>query len=723
MKKETKLTRRISTFSLLSLTLAGIAMACSSTSTTGENGDSGAASGAGGIGPTGGAAGTASGNAGTAGAVTGGTGGPGGSGGSGGAGAVGGVSGTGAIAGSTSGGAAGADGGAGAASGAGGAGTGSGGAAGAGGGGKGVLQVERLDRGVVAVVVTGGVYVGWRMLGWEYDSANPMRISYNVYRNGTLVQNVTNSTNLLDASGNAQAMYTVRPVIDGVEGAASAPATPWAQNYLRIPLMQPGSSYSANDASTGDADGDGVYEIYLKWDPSDARDNSQSGVTSNVFIDAYKLDGTRLFRLDLGQNIRAGAHYTQFVVQDFDGDGKAEIACKTAPGTRDGTGEYLKLGPAANDTDTMAYRNSDGYVLSGPEYLTVFNGQTGAELATVNFDQARGTVSSWGDDYGNRVDRFLATAAYLDDTGIPSFIMARGYYTRTTLTAWNWRGGMLTQLWKFDSMTTPRDAMNRSYTGQGAHSMTIANVDTDPQQEVVYGAMMIDHTGMGLCSTGNNHGDALHAGDHIPSRPGIEVFMCNEDGGKPAHYVYDGRTCAVISASPVNGADTGRCVAGDISPTNPGAEMWSSSVTGLFSATNNANVGTKPSQQNFLIYWDADESREIEDGTTITKFGGGTLQNCSQCASNNGTKSTPTLTADLVGDWREEIIWRESNNTGLRLYTTTNVTMRRIYTLMHDPQYRMQVSAQQTAYNQPPHPGFHIGDGMAAPPNPDVHAR
>jgi hypothetical protein len=383
----------------------------------------------------------------------------------------------------------------------------------------------------------------------------------------------------------------------------------------------------------------------------------------------------------------------------------------------------LKLGPAASDTDTMSYRNSDGYVLSGPEYLTVFNGQTGAELATVNFDVARGTVSSWGDDYGNRVDRFLASAAYLDDTGMSSFIMARGYYTRTTLTAWNFRNGMLTQLWKFDSNTTPRDAMNRSYTGQGAHSMTIANVDSDPQQEVVYGAMMIDHNGMGLCSTGNNHGDALHAGDHVPSRPGIEVFMCNEDGSKPAHYVYDGRTCAVISASPVNGSDTGRCVAGDISPDNPGSEMWSSSVTGLFSATNNMNVGTKPSQQNFLIYWDADESREIEDGTTISKFGGGTLQSCSQCASNNGTKSTPTLTADLIGDWREEIIWRESNNTGLRLYTTTNVTARRIYTLMHDPQYRMQVSAQQTAYNQPPHPGFHIGNGMAAPPNPDIFVR
>ena len=707
----TPFTRNIFTLAVIGTGTAGIAIGCTGAANTDGTGGTGTGgfvatggttSGTSGA-PVGGVAGTGVGGATTGGASSGTAGAPitGGSGGAGGDGvAGGGVGGTG---GAGSGGIA--------------------GGAGLGGGGSGVLRAEKLDRGVVAVVVSGGVYVGWRMFGYEYDGANPTRVSYNVYRSGTLVQNVTDSTNLLDASGNAQAMYTVRPVIDGVEGAASAPVTPWAQNYLRIALMQPASSYNANDASTGDADGDGVYEIYLKWDPSNAQDNANMGVTGNVYIDAIKLDGTRLFRLDLGPNIRAGAHYTQFVVHDFDGDGKAEIALKTAPGTRDGSGEYLKLGPAASDTDTMIYRNSDGYILTGPEYLTVFNGQTGAELATVNFDQARGTVSSWGDDYGNRVDRFLASAAYLDSSGLPSFIMARGYYTRTTLTAWNYRSGMLTQLWKFDSNTTPRDAMNRSYTGQGAHSMTIANADDDPQQEVVYGAMMIDHTGMGLCSTGNNHGDALHAGDHVPSRPGIEVFMCNEDGGKPAHYVYDARTCAVISASPVNGADTGRCVAADISPSNPGAEMWSSSVTGLFSATSNANVGTKPSQQNFLIYWDADESREIEDGTTVSKFGGGSLQTCSQCASNNGTKSTPTLVADLIGDWREEVIWRESNNTGLRLYTTTAVTARRIYTLMHDPQYRMQISSQQTAYNQPSHPGFHIGSGMVAPPNPDIHVR
>jgi rhamnogalacturonan endolyase len=591
-------------------------------------------------------------------------------------------------------------------------------------GGDGFAQMERLNRGVVAVVVSGGVYVGWRLFGFEYDPSDASNISFNVYRGGTKVATVTDSTNYLDSAGKADSQYSVRAVVGGAEQAASETVSPWAQNYLRIPLEPPSNIYSANDGSVGDADGDGSYEIYLKWDPSDAKDNSQSGVTSNVIIDALKLDGTRLWRIDLGPNIRAGAHYTQFVVYDFDGDGKAEMALKTAPGSKDASGKYLKLGPAANDDDSAVYRNSEGFVLSGPEYLTVFNGLTGEEMATVNFDVARGTVSAWGDDYGNRVDRFLSTAAYLDDTGLPSFIMARGYYTRATMTAWNFRGGQLSQLWKFDSNATPKDASGNPFTGQGSHSMTIANADDDPQQEIMYGAAEIDHNGKGLCSTGFNHGDAEHVGDLIPSRPGLEFFMCNEDGEHPAYHVRDIKNCQIIQKGPVNGADTGRCVADDILASSPGAEIWSSSVDGLISATTNANVGTKPSAQNFVIYWDADETRELEDGTSITKYGmSGTLLNCSQCASNNGTKSTPTLTADLTGDWREEVIWRESNNTALRLYTTTAVTTRRIYTLMHDPQYRMQVTAEQTAYNQPPHPGFHIGSGMVAPPKPNIKVR
>jgi rhamnogalacturonan endolyase len=591
------------------------------------------------------------------------------------------------------------------------------------GAGDGFYRMERLQRGLVAIAGANGNYVGWRMFGTEYDPEAGDKLSYRLYRDGAMIADVADSTNYQDTGGTAQSKYTVRAVVAGVEQELSEAVTPWAQNYLRIPLQPPSAKYSANDASAADLDGDGNYEIVLKWDPDDSKDNSQSGVTSDVYLDALSLEGKRLWRIDLGPNIRAGAHYTQFIVMDFDGDGRAELAVKTAPGTKDGTGKALHLGPAANDDDGAIYRNSDGYVLSGPEYLTVFQGDTGAELVTVNFDVPRGSVSAWGDDYGNRVDRFLATAAYLDGSGLPSFVMARGYYTRTTLTAWNWRDGKLSQLWKFDSNVTPKDAAGHAYSGQGAHSLSVANVDADPQQEIIYGAMVVDHDGKGKCSIGYNHGDALHVSDFVPSHPGLEVFMPNEDGKSPAWHMRDANTCMPLFNGPINGNDTGRAVAADISPDNPGAEAWAAGGSGLLDAATGKNIGSAPGSINFVIWWDGDESRELEDKTSITKFGGGTLLSCAECSSNNGTKATPTLSADLLGDWREEIVWRESDNSALRLYTTTAPTARRIYTLMHDPQYRVAISWQNVAYNQPPHPSFAIGKGMAAPPKPNIRTR
>jgi len=591
--------------------------------------------------------------------------------------------------------------------------------------GDGFHRMEKLDRGLVAVVVDGGVYVGFRMHGYEYDPENPGRVAYAVYRDGAHVTTLESSTNYLDADGSADSRYTVRLVLDGVERDESEEVTPWTQEYLRIPIEPPGANYQANDGSAGDVDGDGQYELFLKWEPNNAKDNSQSGHTDDVYIDALKLDGTRLWRINLGRNIRAGAHYTQFIVYDFDGDGKAELAMKTAPGTRDGTGAFLSKGPAATANHDADYRNDGGYILTGPEYLTVFSGETGEELATTTFEVGRENVSGWGNDegYGNRVDRFLATAAHLDDTGLGSIVMARGYYGRSTLTAWNFRDGELTQLWKFDSNQTPTDASGNRFTGQGAHSLSVANVDDDPQQEIIYGAMTIDHDGKGLCSTNYGHGDALHVTDLIPSRPGIEAFMPHENTASPDWTLWDPGTCEIIHKSPNDGTDTGRGVAADIDPDNPGAEMWASGGVPFLSATTAQTLGSKPSQINFVIWWDGDESRELEDGTTITKYGGGSLLTCGQCASNNGTKSTPTLSADLFGDWREEIVWRESNNAALRVYTTTHLTQRRIYTLMHDPQYRAAISWQNVAYNQPPHPSFHIGAGMADPPAPDIHVR
>ena len=591
-------------------------------------------------------------------------------------------------------------------------------------GGSGFYHMERLARGVVAVQATGGVYVGWRMFGFEYNATNPDNVSYNVYRNGAKIANVTNSTNYTDVAGTATSTYIVRPVIGGVEGSASETASVWAQQYLRVPLQVPPGgttdancptpneayAYSANDGSPGDADGDGVYEIFLKWDPSNSHDNSQSGCTGNVYLDAYKVDGTRLWRIDLGPNIRAGAHYTQFVVYDFDGDGKAEMAVKTAPGTKDGTGAYLHMGPAANDDDSAVYHNSDGYVLSGPEYLTVFNGATGAEMATVAFDQARGTVSAWGDTYGNRVDRFLSTAAYLDSTGLASFIMARGYYTRTTLGAWNWRDGKLTQLWKFDSNVTPKDAAGHPYSGQGSHSMTIANVDDDPQQEIMYGAMAIDNTGVGalLDRVQPRRRRARRRPDSVAPGPGVLHVQRGRQPPRVSHPRRQDLRDASAGARrrrrhrPLRGRGHRR--------QQPGRRDVVLEHRGALLGDHQRQPGrASRARTNFVVYWDGDETRELLDSNHIDKYAGGAttrLLTASGVSSNNGTKSTPTLTADLYGDWREEVVWRESDSKALRIYTTTAPTTRRIYTLMHDPQYRMQVVGEQTAYNQPPHVGL-----------------
>ncbi|MFY1616684.1 cellulose binding domain-containing protein [Micromonospora sp. WMMD736] len=582
----------------------------------------------------------------------------------------------------------------------------------------GAKQLENLDRGLVSVRSGNGNLVSWRLLGTETSG-----VSFNLYRGTTKVNAnpITGATNYLDSGAAAGSTYTVRAVVGGAEQAASAPALQFANGYLDVPLQVPpggttpsGESYtySANDASVGDLNGDGSYEIVLKWDPSNAKDNSQSGYTGNVYVDAYTLTGTRLWRIDLGRNIRAGAHYTQFQVYDYDGDGRAEVAMKTADGTRSGTGQLI--GSSSAD-----YRNSSGYVLSGPEYLTMFNGQTGAIASTVTYDPPRGTVSSWGDSYGNRVDRFLAGTAYLDGQR-PSLIMARGYYTRAVIAAWDFRNGTLTKRWTFDSNSSG----NGAAAGQGNHQLSVADVDNDGRQEIVYGAATVDDNGRLLYSTGNGHGDALHVGDLDPGRAGLEVFKVDEDGSKPSSWFADARTGQILWSTPASG-DNGRGVSADIWAGSPGAESWSAAVSGLAN-TRGQNIGRKPSSTNFLAWWDGDPVRELLDATKIDKYGTGgetRLLDGSGVASNNGTKSTPSLSGDILGDWREEVIWRTTDSRALRIYSTPTPTSTRIYTLMHDPQYRVAIAWQNTAYNQPPHPGFFIGDQMSSPPTPNIYLR
>ncbi|OMD18956.1 rhamnogalacturonan lyase [Paenibacillus odorifer] len=579
-------------------------------------------------------------------------------------------------------------------------------------------QAEKLSRGLVAVKVSSGVFVSWRLLGTE-----ELSVSFNLYRNGTKVNvtPITDSTNYQDNAGTASSSYTVRAIVGGIEQSDSPAANVWANNYLDVPIQIPAGgttpdgvsyTYSANDASVGDLDGDGEYEIVLKWDPSNSKDNSQSGYTGNVYLDAYKLNGTRLWRIDLGKNIRAGAHYTQFLVYDFNGDGKAEVVCKTADGTVDGVG--VTIGNVSAD-----YRNSSGYILTGPEYLSVFSGQTGKALTTIDYVPARGTVSSWGDNYGNRVDRFLAGVAYLDGVH-PSIIMARGYYTRTVVVAFDWNGSALTRKWTFDS----NSSTNAGTAGQGNHSLSVADVDNDGKDEIIYGALTIDNNGATLYNTGLGHGDALHVGDLNPNRPGLEVFKVMENTSSPyGAAVWDAANGTVLWGV-YTGKDTGRGMAADIDPNYPGEEVWAHGV-GLYSITGTKISSTMPSV-NFGIWWDGDLSRELLDGVKIDKWNPASnsvtnLLTGASVASNNSTKATPSLQADLLGDWREEAIWRKSDNSALRIYTTTNITTNKIYTLMHDPVYRLSIAWQNTAYNQPPHTGFFLGNGMPTVSKPNIY--
>ncbi|MGW6775068.1 rhamnogalacturonan lyase [Streptomyces sp. NPDC055037] len=574
-------------------------------------------------------------------------------------------------------------------------------------------RLERLDRGLVSVHAGNDNLVSWRWLATDADN-----VSFNLYRGSVKVNTAPiTTTNYLHKDAPGSADYTVRALVNGVEQPASPSAVQFRSGYLDVPVSVPAAgpdhTYEANDASVGDLDGDGDLDLVLKWQPTNAKDNSQSGVTGNTILDGYTLQGQRLWRIDLGRNIRSGAHYTQFQVFDYDGDGRAEVAMKTADGTVDGTGRAI--GDASAD-----HRNSSGYVLEGPEFLTVFDGRTGAARSTVDHVPPRGSVASWGDSYGNRVDRFLAGTAYLDGSN-PSLIMARGYYTRTAISAWDFNGGQLTRRWTFDTNSSTNSG--KGYDGQGNHALTVGDVDGDGRDEIVYGSMAVDDNGSGLWTTRNGHGDAAHLGDLDPSRPGLEYFKVDEDASKPSSYFADARTGQVLWQTP-SGGDNGRGVAGDIWAGSDGAEMWSAADGSIRDRAGTAR-GRKPSSANFLAWWDGDPVRELLDGTRIDKYGPSSdsrLLTASGVHSNNGTKATPSLSGDILGDWREEVIWPTTNNTALRIYSTPHTTDRKITTLLHDRMYRTALAWQNTAYNQPPHPSFPIGDKMPTPPRPVITA-
>lgn len=725
-----------------------------------------------------------------------------------------------------------------------------------------VPRLEDLDRGLVAALTDDGVFLSWRLLGQEVTGSSDAGLTgsdFVVYRDGEPVGTVTESTSYLVAGGAAGSVYTVAAVVDGAEQQPSDEVTPWADTYSDVPLEQPADgvtpvgeayTYSANDMSVGDVDGDGTYELVVKWDPSNAKDVSQRGYTGPVYVDTYRTDGTLLHRIDLGVNIRAGAHYTQFLVYDLDGDGRAEMMLKTAPGTRtttvdsDGTvtaGSYVTMPQAdvdagythdddyrmsaddyrehladmfqawtehpevvagawpatlqealaldgldplpdmdyplsREDAEVVAdhflddfaparssrnlLRELEGFVVDGPEYLTVFDGETGAELETVPYTPERFDDGlMWGDyamariEPGNRVDRFLATVAYLDGER-PSAVFARGYYTRSTLVAYDWDGEHLTQRWDVDSGWTPMsnpfndsphgvegtDPVFGTLTTQGFHSLSSADVDGDGRQEIVYGSATIDSDGQALLYSSYDvmppgsaapgalaklgHGDAMHVTDIDPDRPGLEIFTVHEGGAyAPYGYALRDATTGEVLFGEYSGVDTGRGMIGDVDPGARGVEVWAGSPVGEtmgLLAADGTPLGDSAPGTNMSILWQPDLTRQMVEGsgtqTPVVRdwATGEAVLTATGTLTNNGTKGTPSLVADILGDWREELLVRTADSSAVRIYTSATVSSTKMYTLMHDPQYRAEVARQQTTYNQPSYVGFYLGSGMTA---------
>ena len=599
--------------------------------------------------------------------------------------------------------------------------------------------MENIDRGVIALnAANDSVFISWRLL-----NSDPQKVTFDIYRctrsGDTIKLNsepVKDGTWFVDTTANVleKNTYYVNPSGKKPEfsdkNSYILSTSKTKKNYLSVPLQIPPSgelygqqySYTANDASIGDLDGDGKYEIVLKWEPAITRNPPRPGLTGLQIIDAYELDGTLLWRINLGINIRSGAAYTQFLVYDLDGDGRSEMICKTADGSIDGKGNCI--GDKDKDWRTLDPGSPTyGKIVDGPEYLTVFDGLTGEAIVTEEYIPDRYPLDGWGgtggngrnDNNGGRADRFTAGIAYFDGH-LPSAVFVRGWYGRTVAAAWDFRNGKLTTRWVFDSKNG-----ENPYSGQANHQVSVADVDNDGKDELCVGAMCIDDDGQGLYTTGLRHGDALHISDMDPDRPGLEVFGIHENEGKtrllgtPGVAMFDAANGEIIfGIGP--GIDVGRGVAADIDPTHSGFENWGG-PGGLRDVHGKTISNHIPSSANFVVWWDGDLTRELLDRNRIDKWDWknnttNNLLTAFDCTSNNGSKATPCLSADLFGDWREEVIWRTTDNTELRIYCTTIPTVYRFCTLMQDPQYRLSIAWQNVGYNQPPHPGFYFGEEM-----------
>lgn len=621
-------------------------------------------------------------------------------------------------------------------------------------------------RAPVAVKTSNGILVSWR--SFTSDASD---LGFDIYRGSTKLNSspITTKTNFLDDGGEAGSSYTIKST-KGEEFTVTA----WDNMYKtitlnRVPNTKDASGsltgrYRPDDISIGDVDGDGEYELIIKWFPDNQRDSGKEGKASPTYLTCNKMNGTEMWRINLGHNIRSGNHTMTFLVYDFDNDGKAEMICRTAAGSIDGTGKYVS--EAGDNTikatdNTKTYQNSKGYVTGGEEFLTIFNGETGAAMHTIWYcpNRAGGenggaaTINSfWGDSYGGRAERFNAAVAYLDGQN-PTAILQRGYYSQCYIWAVDWNGTKLKTRWLHkgtsktawsvvdaagtelaNETTNPVTSAGKSSYGQGVHGISIADVNMDGYDDICIGSATIRHDGILLCSTDYGHGDAIHLGDLVPDRPGLEVMMPHEES--PYGYDVHDATTGEVLTSGTHTEDTGRGVACDFIPSHKGSELWSSVDNIMRSCEDGAQVSSSKPDTNFRIYWTGDPFDQTFDGRYDSNTGissprirawntaSGKIATMQEFAdygspqSCNTTKATPCLQADFLGDWREELImWQyeadwSSPTVKLMIFSTPQETDYKVPCLLEDHQYRMAVAWQNASYNQPPHLSYSLAEKL-----------
>lgn len=587
-------------------------------------------------------------------------------------------------------------------------------------------DAKPLNRGLLAARIGAkGVLVSWRARAKDVYG----KTRYMLYKNGELLGTFVSKTNFLDAKGTTADKYRLDVCdADGNVVESQETSTVWDKQYLSIPLAKApedtngtGATYTPNDATAYDMDGDGEQEIVFRWEPSNVRDGANSGTTGSVYLECIKLDGTQLWRINLGQNIWASQHTVTFLCYDFDGDGYGEMICRTAPGTKDGEGNFVVMG---NDSPYANYVSSRGRVEDGPEYLTVFDGMTGAAISSMHYWPSHadfGTPAQNESKYGSqaRIERYNATMARLNVGGkaTPCAVMNHGYYSAAYYMAATYDGKDIKEVWR-----SSFEKSNEGMYGQGYHTLQSADVDNDGFDEIIVGSGVMDHDGKAMWRSGEGHGDALHVGDFDWDNPGLEVFSIMEDYDK-ASVTYcmdlrDAKTGTLLWGWPKGDRDCGRGICADFALEYEGAEGMSVRSSNLHTSKGKVIAGTNVVNdgKNFRIYWTGDLYDENIDGTWISKWNStykrfdniAKLETLATVNTINSTKNVPCLLADFLGDYREEIVYYYDINAangmyGLRIFTTNYESSNMLPYLRDDAMYDNAIVWQNTTYNQPPH--------------------